>query len=104
MITDKNTPTMIAALKNALRYLEHPDMQAIPFALPASSPARQLREIIADLEAAQNAPVFVTLSDAGINVLCETCGFNWAIGGEDEDTRAITAATAYHKAKKGILQ
>lgn len=45
-----NGSAIIEALKNALKYLEHPEVQAIPFALPASAPARQLREIIKDLE------------------------------------------------------
>ena len=40
-------PELLAALQLALRYLEHPDVQAIPFALHASVPAERARRAIA---------------------------------------------------------
>ena len=43
-------PDMLAALQLALRYLEHPDVQAMPFALPASVPAGRVRAAIAKAE------------------------------------------------------
>jgi hypothetical protein len=36
-------PQMHELLKLALKYLEHPDVQAIPFALPASAVAERIR-------------------------------------------------------------
>lgn len=50
-----NRPAAIAALQNVLQYLEHPDVQSISFVIPASSPARQVREMIKDLQAEQAA-------------------------------------------------
>jgi hypothetical protein len=44
------SPAMLAALKLAVRYLEHPDVQAIPFALSASVLLEQALAIIARVE------------------------------------------------------
>lgn len=41
---------LLAELKLALRYLEHPDVEAIPFAMRASTVANRIRRTIAKLE------------------------------------------------------
>ena len=47
-----STPEIIAALKLAARYLEHPDVQALPFALPSSTVAQRIKELVARLQPA----------------------------------------------------
>ncbi len=37
---------LLDALRLAVRYLEHPDVQSIPFALPASAPLERARAAI----------------------------------------------------------
>lgn len=44
-----SAPTMAELLALALRYLEHPDAQAIPFALSVDVPAGRIRAVLADL-------------------------------------------------------
>ena len=39
---------MLAILANALPYLDHPDVQAMHFALPAYSAAHQIRTVLAE--------------------------------------------------------
>jgi len=46
----KAIPEMLEALKLAKRYLEHPDVQAIPFALNASVPLSRIVNVIAKAE------------------------------------------------------
>ena len=41
---------LLAELKLALRYLQHPDVEAIPFAMRASTVANRIRRTIAQLE------------------------------------------------------
>ena len=41
---------LVAELKLALRYLEHPDVQAIPFAMRASTVADRIHRTLAKLE------------------------------------------------------
>ena len=43
-------PDMEEALKLALRYMESPEVQSIPFALPAANVARQIRNILNEIE------------------------------------------------------
>jgi len=43
-------PELLGALMVAVQYLEHPDVQAIPFALPASGVAKRARDAIAKAE------------------------------------------------------
>lgn len=40
-------------LRLALKYLEHPDVQSMPFALPAAAAAERVREAIADSSKSQ---------------------------------------------------
>ena len=40
-------PKMLAALERAEVYLRHPDVQAIPFAVPAAMPLGHVRDAIA---------------------------------------------------------
>jgi hypothetical protein len=51
---DGDVPDMAASalLALALRYLEHPDVQAIPFALPAAAVAERIRTALARAKAA----------------------------------------------------
>ncbi|MCH7631461.1 MAG: hypothetical protein IIC07_06200, partial [Proteobacteria bacterium] len=41
---------LLDALRLAVRYLEHPDVQSIPFALPASAPLERARAAIEKAE------------------------------------------------------
>ena len=43
---------LVAALTLACRYLEHPDVQAIPFAMNASAPLERARAILRQIEGA----------------------------------------------------
>ena len=49
-MTDRGKKCAIAALELALKYLEHPDVQAITFALHASVAARRVEEAIVELK------------------------------------------------------
>lgn len=51
-------------------------------------------------EVSGDCPVCRTGLDADSET-CASCGFNWAVGGMDEDTRAITAALAHQAKQKG---
>ena len=44
------TADLVAALTLALRYLEHPEVQAIPFALPTSTVATKIKTLLARTE------------------------------------------------------
>ena len=39
-------PALVMMLKVALRYLEHPDVQALPFVIPAQAQAIRARDIL----------------------------------------------------------
>ena len=41
---------LLGALRVAVQYLVHPDVQAMPFALPASGAANRASNVIADIE------------------------------------------------------
>ena len=41
---------LLAAARVALQYLDHPDVQVIPFALPASGVAERLRKAIFEVD------------------------------------------------------
>lgn len=43
-------PEVLTVLRQAEEYLKHPDVQAIPFALPASIPLMNVRKLIVELE------------------------------------------------------
>lgn len=43
-------PELLEALRLALRYLDHPEVQAIPFALPATAAIERARAAIAKAE------------------------------------------------------
>ena len=49
-MTDREKKCAITALELALKYLEHPDVQAINFALHASIAARRVEEAIIELK------------------------------------------------------
>lgn len=51
-ITETAIRELVSAAKRAVRYLQHPDVQEIPFALPASNIVRNLNGTIRQVEAA----------------------------------------------------
>lgn len=46
------TPEALGLLELALKYLSHPDVEAIPFALPSSGVAQRIKDFIQALERA----------------------------------------------------
>ncbi len=49
-VLDEAMQELLGALMVAVQYLEHPDVQAMPFALPASGAAKRARKAIAKAE------------------------------------------------------
>lgn len=45
--TQSTLKAAVAVLELALRYISHPDVQAIPFALPASCVQERIEEVLA---------------------------------------------------------
>ena len=48
--SDNAQREIVATLRLAERYLAHPDVQAIPFALPASVPLERIRAVLAEID------------------------------------------------------
>ena len=47
-------PETVYLLEIALKYLEHPDVDALPFALPVSSVASRIRQCLREIEGIQD--------------------------------------------------